>query len=111
VVTPAKIVRRLPAVAATLGLVGGLSIAAAAAPAQASTNLLVSASCSRFFPGEVVCFGGVAGGTPPYTYQWSNGIFSQDTFIFCTPGQFGFISLSVTDAVGDSGSTLTSYFC
>ena len=57
--------------------------------------------------GQTVCQGlpvqiqpTVSGGVPPYTYQWSNG--SQAPMYIAQPQQSGTVSLTVTDACGQT---------
>ncbi|MGY0235606.1 hypothetical protein [Longispora urticae] len=113
-----RMVRTVGRVAVAAAVLGGALLGAT--PAQADAPLSVSADCmsrSGWFYGGMDCSAWAAGGTAPYSYQWSS---SSNTFISgpgqeasggCTPDTMAWANVTVTDSAGRTASGTAMFWC
>lgn len=96
--------------AAAAGLIAGAVLPIA--PAAAST-LTVQLGCEALGESRIACDASASGGTPQYSYAWSLGsaFRGQSVSFGCFAGSRVTVTVTVTDAVGATGSATLRPLC
>lgn len=69
---------------------------------QVKNPYVIPASCIACADGIIDTYYKVSGGSPPYTYQWSNG--STNSYIINV--SMGYYTVTISDAVGHTNNTV-----
>jgi hypothetical protein len=107
-------------VGSAVSVTGGTSLASTPVAGAAKSylrkgQLAVELNCDTYISSGVFCFAHVLGGTEPYSYSWIGGQPSEFSpaavHIECSPGQYAYAEVLVTDSNGSTGGDWSSFQC